>query len=216
VLGGTIDSAIVAAWYFGDKTKALASIQAGLQRTPLTNFAPLDRPYEMLAQAYALAGRPDLARTVMADFDKVSSSYSEEDAVRTRHGILSLIAMAEKRYLDAAHESEAADVGACTLCALPVTAIAYDLAQRPDSAISFFARYVNSTSVRGRVPLDRFFLAGSYKRLGELLEAKGDRAGAARNYAKFVDLWKNADPVLQPQVAEVRKRLTRLSDVEAR
>jgi hypothetical protein len=30
----------------------------------------------------------------------------------------------------------------------------------------------------------------------------------------FVDLWKNADPELQPQVAEVRKRLARLGDLE--
>ena len=95
---------------------------------------------------------------------------------------------------------------------LPVIGIAYDLAQQPDSAITAFSRYVNSTSILGRFPTDRFFLAGSYKRLGELLEAKGDRAGAAHYYAKFVELWKNADPALQPQVADVRKRLVRLSE----
>jgi hypothetical protein len=54
------------------------------------------------------------------------------------------------------------------------------------------------------------------KRVGELYEAKGDRRRAATHYAKFVELWKNADPELLPKVAEVRKRLARLSDSEAR
>jgi thiaminase len=99
---------------------------------------------------------------------------------------------------------------------LPQIGYAYDLAQRPDSAIDALTRYVNSTSVLQRIAIDPFFLAGSYKRLGELWEAKADRAKAAHYYAKFVELWKNADAALQPQVADARKRLARLSDVESR
>jgi tetratricopeptide (TPR) repeat protein len=57
---------------------------------------------------------------------------------------------------------------------------------------------------------DAQFLAGSYKRLGELYEAKGDREKAMANYEKFVDLWRNAEPELQPKVAEVRDRLNKL------
>jgi tetratricopeptide (TPR) repeat protein len=57
-------------------------------------------------------------------------------------------------------------------------------------------------------------LAGSYKRLGELYEARGDRQKAMLYYTKFVELWKNADPELQPKVAEVKKRLARLTDAE--
>jgi len=32
----------------------------------------------------------------------------------------------------------------------------------------------------------------------------------------FVDLWKNADPELQPKVTEVKQRLARLGDIEKR
>ncbi|HXY69493.1 MAG TPA: hypothetical protein VEH62_08590, partial [Gemmatimonadales bacterium] len=53
-------------------------------------------------------------------------------------------------------------------------------------------------------------LAPVYRRLGELYEAKGDRARALDYYGRFVDLWKNADPELQPAVREVRQRLSRL------
>jgi len=35
-------------------------------------------------------------------------------------------------------------------------------------------------------------------------------------YAKFVELWKDADPDLQPRVTEVRKRLARLSESETK
>jgi tetratricopeptide (TPR) repeat protein len=215
-LGAPIDSAIIAVWFLSDTAKALSIVQNALKRVPLTSFPPLDRPYVALAQAYALMGKPELAKSMLTEFDRISSAYTQEAASRTRHVIQTSIAMSERRYLDAAHESEAADVGNCTICRLPATGLAFDLAQMPDSAIAAFTRYVGSTSILQRSQADRLFLAGSYKRLGELWEAKGDRAKAAHYYAKFLDLWKNADPALQPQVTDVRKRLARLSDVEAR
>jgi hypothetical protein len=57
---------------------------------------------------------------------------------------------------------------------------------------------------------DGTYLAGTYKRLGELYEAKGDRGRAAGYYRKFVALWRDADPELQPKVAEVQRRLARI------
>ncbi len=216
VLGAAIDSAVTLVWFFGDTAKALSIVQNALKRSPLTSFQPLDRPYAALARAYALMGKPDLAKSMLTEFDRISPAYTEETASRTRHSIESSIATAEHRYLDSAHEAAAADSGNCTICELPPMGLAFDLAQKPDSAIAAFTRYVNSTSITGRFGQDRFFLAGSLKRLGELLEAKGDRTKAAHYYAKFLDLWKNADPALQPQVTDVRKRLARLSDVEAR
>jgi hypothetical protein len=62
---------------------------------------------------------------------------------------------------------------------------------------------------------DPLYLAATYKRLGELYEAKGDAKNAATYYTKFVELWKTADAELQPKVAEVKKRLARL-DTERR
>jgi hypothetical protein len=51
--------------------------------------------------------------------------------------------------------------------------------------------------------------------LGELFEARGDRANALRYYGRFVDLWRDADPVLQPAVRDVKTRMVRLAS-EAR
>ena len=63
----------------------------------------------------------------------------------------------------------------------------------------------------GRLVSESFGLAPTYKRLGELYEAKGDRKKAADYYGRFVELWKDADPELQPGVREVRQRLARLA-----
>jgi tetratricopeptide (TPR) repeat protein len=98
---------------------------------------------------------------------------------------------------------------------LPNLARAYDLAGNSDSAIAVFTRYVEK-SYTVRIGTDAQFLAGTHKRLGELWEAKGDKQKAASHYSKFIELWKTADPELQPQVAAVRKALARLGDAEGK
>lgn len=63
-------------------------------------------------------------------------------------------------------------------------------------------------------PPDPVYLAGVHRRLGELYEAKGDTAKAVAQYRAFVEQWKNADPELQPRVAEITKRIEALTPVE--
>jgi len=49
------------------------------------------------------------------------------------------------------------------------------------------------------------------RRLGELYEARGDRERAREYYGRFVDLWKGADPELQPQVRDIKRRIGELT-----
>ena len=53
-------------------------------------------------------------------------------------------------------------------------------------------------------------LAGAHKRLGELYDAAGNREKAMSHYATFINLWKDADAELQPQVKKARERLQEL------
>jgi hypothetical protein len=55
-----------------------------------------------------------------------------------------------------------------------------------------------------------------YKRLGELYDARGDTQRAASHYMAFINLWKNADPELQPRVKDTKDRLARLPGVAGR
>jgi tetratricopeptide (TPR) repeat protein len=50
----------------------------------------------------------------------------------------------------------------------------------------------------------------AYRRLGELYEQRGNRDKAVSYYNEFVELWKDADPELLPQVEEARRRIASL------
>lgn len=63
-------------------------------------------------------------------------------------------------------------------------------------------------------PADPMYAARAHERLGQLYEAKGDATKAAEHYRAFIELWKNADPELQPRVTEARQRLLKLTPVE--
>ncbi len=210
------DSAMVFAWFLGDNARAISIMQGALQRKPLSGMDPLTRPYAGLAQFYSMAGRTDLAREMLAGFETVAGTMPQEVAEGGRHAIKAFIAIAEKRYPDAITEFRAGDVGSCTTCVAPVLGMAFDLAGQPDSAIATLTRYTNAKSIMGKMNNDQYFLALSYRRLGELWENKGDKAKAAENYTKFVDLWKNADPELQPKVADAKARLAKLTGVEGK
>jgi tetratricopeptide (TPR) repeat protein len=126
-----------------------------------------------------------------------------------------LIAVGEKRYDEAIQQFQAADQGGCLICAPILLAEAYDLAGKPDSALAAYGKYFEANDTF-RVWGDQYDLAPAHKRVGELYEAKGDVPNAVKHYREFLELWKNADPELQPRVAEVRRRIARLADAERR
>jgi tetratricopeptide (TPR) repeat protein len=221
-LAAGLDSAWLAAWILGDVARARTTIDRALAAHPLKSIPHLGRPYPRLVSALATVGRSAQAKTVVALFDEDRARLGRLTDEPFRHRMLGDIAVAERRYDDAAREYREGDAkDFCITCALPRLAQAYDLAGNADSAIAVFTRYIETgdffriggPAISG---VDGDYLAVSYKRLGELWEQKGDRQKALGYYLKFVDLWKNADPELQPKVAEVRRRIARLKDVEAK
>jgi eukaryotic-like serine/threonine-protein kinase len=213
------DRAMVAAWFRENPRAAAAILDSALAGGALEKLAPIARPYPRLANAYALAGRVDRARQMLAGFEdsrKTQGRYADE---QDRHVMAGEIALAERDYGAAIRELRAADKWGCPVCLLPEIARAYDLGGNTDSALVLFRQFADKLYTvypNSDMSTAGQFTGGVYKRLGELYEAKGDRENAARFYTKFVDLWKNADPELQPKVAEVRKRLARLSDTEGK
>jgi tetratricopeptide (TPR) repeat protein len=89
---------------------------------------------------------------------------------------------------------------------------AYDLAGEADSALAIYERYVMHPSLF-RPYTDSFDLSPTYERLAAMYEQRGDTAKAIYYYGKLVELWKDADPELQPRVEAARRAIEALSSM---
>ncbi|HTK52217.1 MAG TPA: protein kinase [Gemmatimonadaceae bacterium] len=219
------DSVVVSlidAWFDTQPVRAAQRLDALIARVPFKSVPVDDRDYFEIASVYAMAGRPDRAHAVLAQFDsEVKDTTLRRWFEPDRHRALAEIALAEQRPRDAIEEFRRGDrrpdgpVEGCPICVYVALGRAFDQARMTDSAITMLERFVTAPSwSRAAVGVDGLYLPAVYKRLGELYDEKGDRAKAASYFAKFVELWKDADPELQPKVREARTRLVRLGDAE--
>jgi len=216
---------------------ALGASPRGAQRLDAIWSSPVarsmsveDRPYLSVSLAYARAGHPDRARAVLAEYERdVRDTVAKRVQAHNHHDVLGEIALAENRPAEAIVEFRRGDMDRdgpsheCPVC-LPVNlGRAFDAAHQTDSAIVMYERFLATPLFeRLDVPLFDdivdppypFFLPGVHRRLGDLYETKGDTAKAVEHYRAFVELWKNADPELQPVVADARRRLEKLAPVE--
>jgi tetratricopeptide (TPR) repeat protein len=218
-LNAVMDSVEIDAWYLGRSADALKALDGTLARTPIASLPPRDRPYFRATYLYSLLGRPDRARAVLAEYDaEVRDTARKRVDLPERHTALGWIALADRKPLVAVAELRRGDslpdgpVQACPGCIGATLGRAFDAANMPDSAIAAYTSYVDGAPPAQKLFIDALHLGPALKRLGELLEAKGDRAKAATYYQRFVDLWRSADPELQQHVSEVRRRLARLSE----
>jgi tetratricopeptide (TPR) repeat protein len=197
---------------FRDRPPAgLQQVAAALARHPLDSLRPVDRPYTTLAGFYARAGRRDEARRLLAEYERVVpvglrhvnvAGYSAEGD----------LAAAEGRLRDARAAYEAwRDASGCIECGLFEEAQVEERLGAADSALALYERLVAANSPYRLLNSDPAYLAATYKRLGELYDARHDRGKARDYYGRFVSLWKAADPELQPVVRDVRARIARLA-----
>ncbi|MCX6574557.1 MAG: tetratricopeptide repeat protein, partial [Candidatus Aminicenantes bacterium] len=103
-------------------------------------------------------------------------------------------------------EADAQSSGSFDAIDLEPLGTAYLLTDDLDNARKAFEAIGSLTS--GRLSAGDIY-ALSFYRLGLIAEKLGDKAGARRNYEKFLELWKDADPSL-PEPADARKRLAAL------
>ncbi|HEY6807616.1 MAG TPA: tetratricopeptide repeat protein, partial [Gemmatimonadales bacterium] len=212
-IGGALGMAWMDLHYRGRSQDAMAKVAAALARHPIASIDPEARPYTNLAQFYAAAGRVAEAQRLMAEFERVVP-----EGVR-RGDVGGFIAAAEIARAQGHFAEEITQYAAvrrevgCGVCGLYETAQAYEKLGQPDSALAAYETVAETGAGTWpyRLNTDSYALAATYKRLGELYEARGDRVRARNYYGRFVDLWKNADPELQPLVRDVRERIVRLT-----
>ena len=207
-VGGAVERAFLELDFRARPDSAASILAAALAKYPLASIPAPDRPYPGLVAFYAKAE----SRTRRAGSGASTRRRCPTAPARRPVPPLAAAALAEaERHPDEAEAEYGKwynEGGECSAAAVRSGA-ARGAAGRTDSALALYDRGLATPSLR-RYMLDAYELAAALKRAGELYEAKGERAKAADRYRRFVDLWKDADPELQPGVREVRARLARL------
>jgi tetratricopeptide (TPR) repeat protein len=172
-----------------------------------------------MAEMLAAIGRLDRSRALQQRFvsERLDTAMGPTAWCRDRLNLArARVAFAEGRWRDALVAWNAADTWSdgpslyqSPLGLYQFSASVYDRAGMQDSAIVAYERYL-LTPVYHRLAYDRIYLAGVYERLGQLYEATRHRERARFYYGRFVELWKDADPELQPRVQSARRRIARL------
>src|SRR2546421_9017271 len=212
--GRSIDDAIMIGvmdvHYRNAPDAARREVEEALRRHPLATIPAEDRSYLGLAWLYADAGHPDRARQLLAEYEA-----TVPEGVRRgqpfRYGAAAHIAFAEGRIQDAIRGYRKwYDEDGCSVCGLFPLGRAYERAGERDSALAVYERAVTTPGYLRAFEEDAT-LGPTYRRLGELYEERGQLDKARDYYGRFLDLWKDADPELQPLVRDVKQRLAKLS-----
>jgi tetratricopeptide (TPR) repeat protein len=207
----------------GPSTTGLARLDSAIAIVPFRELPMVDRPYLSAAVAFARAGNAAKARAMLERYrtEMTDTSIRRVQSAEL-HRTLAEIALADGKPLDALDEFRRGDVAydgrpadECAACLSLDVGRAFDAARKPDSAVAYFERYLATPYwKKGDPDEDPIRLPAIRERLGQLYESLGSTEKAAEQYRAFVELWKNADPELQPRVTEARQRLAKLTPVE--
>ena len=212
-----LDLAMEDLWVRQDSTRVVRRLAAALRSWPVEQLSLDDRPYLRLARLYALAGDASEAKRWLARYDaEVTDAGVRRQDGPARAAALAWVAAAERRWEDALRETEAAsrdvdggprvtEVGANF-----ARGFIHAAAGHTDAAIDSFERFLAEPYDYRLTEADDIYLPIALEKLGALYEAKGNTAKALERYERFAALWKDADPELQPRVAEARRRIARL------
>jgi eukaryotic-like serine/threonine-protein kinase len=201
----------------GDAQRGIAELDAALRRTPVASV-PVERDQSIwLALGYARLGAAAKAREVLNQHEARLDALARRQEAVFEVRIRGDIALAEGKidsaiayYRSGDNEPDGLPTSNCIYCTPLMIGLAFDRAGRSDSARAYLTKYVEMYG-NGRFYLDRYYLAPSLYRLGELYESAGDTKHATEYYGRFADLWANADPDLQPRVVEAKKRIERMN-----
>ncbi|NNF28334.1 MAG: protein kinase, partial [Gemmatimonadetes bacterium] len=163
------------------------SVDDALERFPMADMDPIERPYLDLADVYAQLGYPEEAAALLDEFDSATPDAFAYGYRFRRSRALGHIALAEGRFDAAITAFRASTTGYQAPWDLAGLARAFDAAGRPDSARVYYDAYLEKREYL-RMESDQFYLAGFLERLAELEYQAGATREAARHYAELVEL----------------------------
>jgi tetratricopeptide (TPR) repeat protein len=218
-----LTDAMIEVAVMGATPAAVAYVDSVVDAIPFRELPMIDRPYLFAAGMLARVGKLEKARAMLARYraEMTDTAIARVQSAEL-HEVLAEIALASGKPDEAIAEFHRADIGfdgaprdECAPCLSFDLARAYDAAGKADSAAMMFERYLSTPfAFKADVEMDPMRLPAIRERLGQLYETLGDTAKAIDNDRAFIELWKNADPELQPRVADAKRRLARLTQPE--
>lgn len=207
-----LDSASVLSIVEENAVAARAVLGRTVKRMSPDSFPPVDRPFRQLLTVETFAGdtgglaaaRAGLQRTLVAQGRTIERPSVEAFADGE-------VELASGRFTQAIEKFNEADRKRmpCVECVAAARFIAFDRLGQADSAIVAGEAFLKIDNISNSFN-EALYRPGILHRLGELYEAKQVPYKAVPRYEEFVELWKKADPELQPRVRDVRGRLERL------
>lgn len=195
--------------FTGRIDSARAAFERAVRSPVMTALADSVRPDMMLGVASAMLGDADGVRRAREGWDRHTLSGSEPEWVSDLWD--ARLAEAEGRWRDAAQiYGRVHRARHCNPCGSFFAARLWERAGEPDSALAWYRQGVESPVTEEDFE-DGYLYPVALRRLGALYEERGDTAAALDYSGRFAALWREADPELQPIVAEVRERIARLA-----
>jgi tetratricopeptide (TPR) repeat protein len=198
------------AYVLDDGARAVQMLDDALARYDRSAFPPRARGHMNIASIYSVAGDTRRARAELDDYEALLPAAERSAARDGLAWARAAIDLREGRPAQALPTlRRLADEGDCSICPLPELGRTYEMLGQQDSAIAVYRRYLE-TPMLTRFDVDVMWKPVVLFQLGSLYEAAGDADQAILYYAQFADLWKRADPALQPRVDAARRRIAAL------
>jgi tetratricopeptide (TPR) repeat protein len=198
-------------WILDDPEGAVRTLQSEWEpmlETPPEDGFGLRWPWGEAATLYALSGRADLARALLQRWEVEAGPLSSPAAgaqLEVARAMIEGLEGAAESALDRV-ESAGQEIG-CPRCFDQQRAVLLERLERFDEAIVIWEA---ARDLPLEIEARGWERAVALRRLGPLHEQAGDTAGAIAAYRAFAEAWVDADPELQPQVAQARQRITAL------
>jgi serine/threonine-protein kinase len=193
-----------------DQRAAQAVLDALLKAYPPERMAEPERPLVNLIQAAVIAGDRETATRFFEELQRHRGNIPGRVWGFIKEGMRGQVLSMRKETLPEALAGFHKSAATCSYCSDPYMALAFERAGMTDSARVYLQRWADAGENiwEGGVYWD--WAPVAYLRLGELYEAKADTAKAVDFYARFTELWREADAEFQPKVKEVRRRIAEL------
>jgi tetratricopeptide (TPR) repeat protein len=216
-LGGVMGYEHQVALLTGDTRKWKAAFDEGLSFAEENNLIEDDDdPYAWFAMTHVTLGFHKEALPWVVRHEEHHAKTGEESEPWGRAVGAYVRALNDDKQVESAlAEIDAArDEIACTRCFHDWQGNLEEKRGALDAAIKHYVQFTSAIDIFA-LPWNKDTEAIALFKLGSLYEERGDTDEAIAAYTRMAERWKDADAVLQPQVAEARRRIETLLDRKA-